>query len=107
MNAITNINESAVKQKNIDSLNLESLTIFSDNSISIGSTMTGYSVAQTPTGTKVFKNHNNGYPFLKDLGQVVAMPKSRYTLSTLSGLAEFGIDFFKIWNVARCIGHDA
>jgi hypothetical protein len=76
------------------------LTIFSDGSISVDLTITGYSVAQTPTGTKVYKNHNNGFPFPKDLGPVVAMPKTRYTLSTLSGRVEFQADFLEIWNAS-------
>jgi hypothetical protein len=46
------------------------------------------------------KNHNNGFPFPKDLGPVVAMPKTRYTLSSMYGIGEFEKDFLEIWNAS-------
>lgn len=61
---------------------MNKVTISTDNSISINGKITGYSVYQTQTGTVVRKNHNNGYPYPKEFGNVIELPKNRYTLST-------------------------
>jgi hypothetical protein len=73
------------------------VTIHSDNSISVGSIVTGYAVVQTEIGTRVLAWTNNGLPRPVDLGERVTMPKSRYTLSTDAGTEEFAADFLKVW----------
>lgn len=74
------------------------LTIYTNNTISVGTTITGYYVVQEQHGTKVRAWHNNGYPLPRDFGQEIAMPRQRYTLSSVSGKAEFERDFLEIWN---------
>jgi hypothetical protein len=73
------------------------VTIHSDNSISVGSIVTGYAVVQSVTGTQVLAWSNNGLPRPVDLGERVLMPKDRYTLSTDAGTEEFAADFLKVW----------
>jgi hypothetical protein len=76
------------------------VTIHTDDSISVDSTITGYSVIQASSGTRVFKNHNNAYPYPKNLGDVVQMPRLRYTLSSDIGRVQFEKDFLTIWNAS-------
>jgi hypothetical protein len=73
------------------------VTIHSDNSISVGSIVTGYAVVQTEVGTRVLAWSNNGLPRPVDRGEAMAMPKNRYTLSTDAGTEEFAVDFLKVW----------
>lgn len=77
------------------------ITIHTDNSISVGSTITGYQVAQTATGTVVKRSHNNGYQLPRDLGATVNMPANRYTLSSDAGRAQFDADFLAAWAAAE------
>lgn len=76
------------------------VTIYSDNTITVGSQITGYQVSQRDAGTIVRKWHNNGRPQPKDLGDVVRMPQARYTLSSQAGLDQFKADFLAIWSGA-------
>lgn len=75
----------------------KAVTIYSDNTIGVGSTITGYKVSQEGGGTKVRAWHNNGYARPVDLGEEVLMPKARYTLSSQAGRAEFDRDFLAAW----------
>lgn len=76
----------------------KTVTIFSDNTITVDHTITGYMVAQSPEGTVVRAWHNNGRPLPVDLGQDVRMPKQRYVLSSAAGRAEFDRDFLALWD---------
>jgi hypothetical protein len=73
------------------------ITIWSDSTISVGSTITGYRVTQEPDGTKVRAWSNNGIKRPVDLGEEIKLPANRYTLSTDAGLAQFKADFLKVW----------
>jgi hypothetical protein len=78
---------------------MNAVTIYSDNTIGVGSTITGYWVRQESDGTKVRAWTNNGRPRPVDLGEEVKMPRDRYTLSTKAGSEEFAADFLKVWNL--------
>jgi hypothetical protein len=83
---------------------LTQVTIYTDNTISIGSTITGYRVSQTADGTVVRKTTNNGHPVPRDMGDVVPLPHKTYALSTdrpasgNPGRAQFDADLTAIWN---------
>ena len=76
---------------------IKMITIHSDGSISFGTTITGYMVVQSFTGTQVLAWANNGHPRPVDLGEEVLMPQNRYTLSTDAGAEEFKNDFVATW----------
>lgn len=76
------------------------VTIFSDGTISVGQTITGYCVAQTSAGTRVLAWHNNGRARPRDLGAEMQLPRRRYTLSSPQGLAQFAEDFIRLWEGA-------
>lgn len=78
---------------------MSTITINADSTINIGSTITGYCVTQEPDGTVVRRWHNNTLP-TRDLGDTVAMPQSRYSLSSEAGLADFAADFLAAWGAA-------
>ena len=79
---------------------MTTVTIYNDNSISVGTTITGYQVAQTREGTVVRRTHNNGYPVPRDLGDVVPMSKPRYTLASQADRDQFDADFLAAWHSA-------
>lgn len=80
---------------------MSKVTVYSDSTISVNGTITGYCVRQTAGGTKVLAWHNNGLARPRDLGSEVALPASRYVLSTPAGLAHFEADFLTAWNAAQ------
>jgi hypothetical protein len=86
---------------------MSKITIYEDNTISVGTTITGYYVCQESNGTKVRRWYNNGYPPPRDLGVEIGgevkMPRERYTLSTEAGRALFEADFLEIWNTRRML----
>jgi len=82
---------------------MSTVTIHSDNSISVGSIITGYAVVQTEIGTRVLAWTNNGLPRPVDLGERVLMPQNRYTLSTDAGTDQFLADFLDVWNLSKQI----
>jgi hypothetical protein len=77
---------------------MDQVTIYTDNSLSVGTTITGYMVSQRPEGTVLVKTHNNGYPLPKDFGDVVKLPHHRYSLCAEKGFANFEKDFLALWN---------
>jgi hypothetical protein len=76
------------------------ITIYTDNTISVGTTITGYCVRQSREATVVVKWHNNGHPPPREMGDVVNLPRSRYDLNSTPGLAEFEVDFLVAWDAA-------
>jgi hypothetical protein len=84
------------------------LTIYTDGTISVGTTITGYRVHQTPDGTVVSRWANNGYPPPTYLGDVVTMPSPRYALSCWNCVPDSGVpnandfdrEFVEIWDKA-------
>lgn len=79
---------------------MTTITIYSDNTISVGTTITGYQVSQTRDGTVVQRTLNNGRTVPRDLGDVVAMPKARYVLSSQADRDQFDADFLAAWHAA-------
>jgi hypothetical protein len=75
---------------------MKTVVIYADNSIGIGSTITGYRVDQKPEGTVVRRHHNNNFPPPRDMGEVVDMPAKRYALSTEEGQLQFAADLLKL-----------
>jgi hypothetical protein len=75
---------------------MNTIAIYADNSINIGSKITGYAVKQEQAGTKVYKHANNGLSVSGP--DVLGLPKQRYTLSTADGKAEFERDFLAAYN---------
>lgn len=79
------------------------VTIHSDNTISVGATITGYCVMQRSTGTSVERWHNNGHPAPRNLGDIVTLPRSGYSLSSQAGRAAFDADFLAAWDAAETV----
>jgi hypothetical protein len=75
---------------------MNAIKIYADNSISVGTKVTGYAVKQEQEGTKVYKHANNGEAITGP--DVLGLPKQRYTLSTADGKAEFERDFLAAYN---------
>lgn len=76
---------------------MSTVTIHSDNTISVNDTITGYCVA----GGRVLKWHNNGHPVPVDLGYEAAMPRRGYKLSLSFERAAFDKDFLTLWGAAQ------
>lgn len=79
---------------------MTTVTIYTDNTISVGATITGYRVEQTREGTVVRRTLNNGRPVPRDLGDVVAMSKPRYVLASQADRDQFDSDFLAAWAAA-------
>jgi hypothetical protein len=82
---------------------MSEVIIYTDGTIAVGTTITGYWVEQDSEGTRVRAFANQAHARPVDLGEEVRMPKDRYTLSTDAGSAQFSADFFELWNLAKQI----
>jgi hypothetical protein len=82
---------------------MSEVIIYTDGTIAVGTTITGYWVEQDPERTRVRAFANQAHARPVDLGEEVMMPKDRYTLSTDIGEGQFSADFLEIWNLAKQI----